>query len=438
LLGPVEASGIPRHQWVGYPEWTSRQQEAVVADRNFWDPPTPPGSTTFTKHGLVVDLCTYVLEHSVKDERAVQADVEEASKIWCQGDSGINIQAAVFFKFPPLPPSEPLDLRSPDLAGQIFCNALSGAAGDQILNIPRPGCADLTRSIAVFYVPGARLGGGAIGCHHFRVKSVDGRPEHFIVLSDEADGKLLAHEVGHALLVRETVPNTWINDDPDPNGDPADKVHDKDPQNLMFPSVPNDPDISPPQGAQARESLLTRGEDLAFGFRENKPFTLGVTFKKLIVHSSSDEATSDDALESSWNFKVSVVRTDESVVATETRTWTRDPLHWWTYDLTDPDVANVGLPVLQLSADTDTLAVEVTGTDEDFGPDDNLPSVVKAWERAESNWGSDVVDPSVPGGQKGDHLERRTDGNIDYELVYNTSVVDQPKEQVFRDPARIC
>jgi len=389
------------------------------------------------KHGLVVELCTYVLEHSVKDDLAVRADVEKASEIWCQENSKINLQAVVYSRIPPLPPSEPLGLSSPDLAGQIFCDQLSEAAVNQFLGIQRPGCTDLTRSIAVFYVPGHRLAGvaTATGCHHFRVQGADGKPEHLIILSDDADGKTLAHEVAHALLVRETAPNKWINDDPDPDGDPANKIHNKNPGNLLFRNVPDNPLISFQQGSQARASLLTHPEDLAFGFRENKSFQLGVTFKKLIVHSSSDEAGSDDALESSWNFKVSVVRSDKSVVSSSNKSWSKSPLHWWTYDLTAP-AEDLNFSPFQLSSDTDTLAIEVTGVDEDFGPNDNLPSVRKDWERLEGNWGADIIDPSISGGQKGDHLERRTDENIDYELVYNTRVVDQPQEQVFQNP--IC
>jgi hypothetical protein len=40
-----------------------------MKDRNFWDPQTPPNHSDLTKEGLVVELCIYVLEHSVKTER---------------------------------------------------------------------------------------------------------------------------------------------------------------------------------------------------------------------------------------------------------------------------------------------------------------------------------------------------------------------------------
>jgi hypothetical protein len=73
----------------------------------------------------------------------------------------------------------------------------------QLFNIPRPGSPDITTSVAVFYIPGRHLKDGefARGCHHFRRRDGDGRPEHLILLTDGAKGRVLAHELGHALRV---------------------------------------------------------------------------------------------------------------------------------------------------------------------------------------------------------------------------------------------
>jgi hypothetical protein len=395
-----------------------------MPDRNFWDPSTPSNHTTLTKDGLVVELCIYVFEHSAKDEAQVRADVAGASAIWCQ--SNINIQAVHFERRPPLPPSEPLDLNSTDLAGQFLCNPLPDAVRDQFFNIDRPGCPDITKSVAVFYIPGRRLQDGfASGCQQFRIQGGDGRPEHFILLTDEADGRVLAHELGHALFTREIGPNQWINDDPDPNAD-ASRIHNSDPQNLMFPNVPMNPVISPEQRSQAKESDLTLRQTLAIGYRENKTFKLGVRLRTLHVHSTDDEAFSDDALESSWNFTVSTVKPDGTKLTSGTKPWSMDPLHWWDYPI------ELDYPLLDVSSDNDKLVIEVTGTDWDFwSPNDALAAIKKEWPKGGDTWGSSSTE--IPGGMPGDHREHVSNDEIDYSLSYNIRVDDRPNEVKFRD-----
>lgn len=387
-----------------------------MADRNVWDPTTPLNHSDFTKRGFVVELCIYVFEHSTKDVKTVRADVEGASAIWCQ--SNINVQAEQFKKLSsPLPPSRPLDLNSTDLAGQTICNPMPDAVRDQFFDIAKQLCPDITKSIAVFYIPGARLNDGfATGCHQFRVSgNVDNKPEHFILLSDEADARTLAHELGHALFTREIATLTWINDDPDPKRD-ASKIHNQNPKNLMFPSVPANPEISPEQMFQAKQSALTKDQTLATGFKETKPFKLGVKFKKIKVDWSSDEYTSDDALESTWKFDVTVVKQIGAPVKNPTQTLTIDPLHWWDYDLNQ---FNLDFPIDVF--DADIVEIHVTGEDWDFwSPNDVLPEIKKTHEKGGDNWGS------------GDHVETGESGDIKYSLAYNIRVDDQPRETVFR------
>lgn len=402
-----------------------------MADRNVWDPVTPPSYTNLKTRGLVVELCVYVFEHSVKNEVKVRADVQEASEIWCP--SSINIQVINFMQLPSFRPSEPLDLNSTDLAGQISCNSLPDAVRDQFFNIVGPECPDITKSVAVFYIPGRRFQDGfSTGCHRFRVQGIDRRPEHLFLLTDEVNGRVLAHELGHALFTRESAPHTWINDDPDPGMDVSNKIHNSNPGNLMFPKVPANPVISTAQSSQAKKCDLILDQRLTYEFKENKNYKLGVKLKQITVHSSSDEATSDDALESSWAFKVSIVKNDGlTEVDSKTETWNQDPLHWWNYDL------NLDFPSLSVSSDTDMLEIEANGSDWDFwSPNDALAPVKKEWPKGVDMWGSDSTDTSIPDAQKGDHRESHvSNAEIDYSLTYNIRVDDEPRDVVFR---KIC
>jgi len=231
----------------------------------------------------------------------------------------------------------------------------------------------------------------------------------------------LAHELGHALFTREIGSNQWINDDPDPNAD-ASRIHNSDPQNLMFPNVPMNPVISPAQRSQAKESDLTLRQTLAIGYRENKTFKLGVRLRTLHVHSTDDEAFSDDALESTWNFTVS------TGLIRNTKPWNMDPLHWQDYSL------NLDYPLLELSSDNDKLVIEVTGTDWDFwSPNDALAAIKKEWLKGGDTWGSNSTDPVIPGGLPGDHREHVSNDEIDYSLTYNIRVDDRPNEVHFRE-----
>jgi hypothetical protein len=401
----------------------------VVMNRHFWHKQTPAGFTDLTKSGHVVELCIYSFEHSAKDETQVRADVEKAAAIWCQG--GINVQASHWERLGPLAPSEPLDLSSHALAEQIPCGGnLSDQARDQLYELGRPNCpGNSFESIAVYYIPRSHFqGSSGSGCHQWRTQGTDGKPEHIILLTDEADGRVLAHEIGHALFLRETGSNVWINDDPDPSMDPNNTGHNTSPQNVMFPSVSQNPVVSSEQASQARRSRLVRLKDLAFGFTDNKPFKLGVKMKTLHVDWTSDELFSDDALESTWKFRVKTGIEDDTKVHTDSRFGSGDHAL----------PASLDYPLLEVASDTDELQIEVTGEDWDFwSPNDALPKLEKKWTKGQDLWGSGSSTPT--GAPLGEHKEGpKENGDIKYSLTYNVRVDERPIEETFRSSNDIC
>jgi hypothetical protein len=396
-----------------------------MADRNVWDPPTPSTFIEFSQRGLVVELYIYRFEKSAKDDDAIRKDVEDAAKIWCQ--SKINIQVAHLDKIPPFTAVEPLDLSVDDLARNLSCSGMTPQVRDQFLSIPRPGNPNIRRSIAVFYIPGTKFQDGGSGCHQYKWQGTDGEPEHFILATDAMNGRVLAHEVGHALLVQKIPPpENWANADPDPERDPNSPGHNTNAQNLMFPSVPQNPIISDPQQAVAKSSLLVSEQMLVFGFKDSTFRKLAVTIKTLNVTQSSDEWTSDDELESEWKFRVSTIRkSDGAVLLANTKLWTKDPLDWQEYTL------NLDYPLLPLTSDDDELKIEVTGTDWDFwSPNDIIRPITKVWAKKDAAgtevlWG--MASTNIPGGQNGDHVESVATETINYSVTYNVKPDDVPE-----------
>src|SRR5215212_1650421 len=408
-------------------------------NRNFWDRRTPAGFTDMTKRGYVVELCIYSFEHSAKDETKVRDDVKKASAIWCQ--RGINVQASHWERLAPFGLSEPLDLNSHTLAEQIPCSNLSDQATDQLYAIGRPNCpSNSFESIAVYYIPRDYFQGssGGSGCHIWRTQSIDSKPKHIILLTDKADERVLAHEIGHALFLRDIGSGQWINDDPDPSMDPNNRGHNTSPQNLMFPSVSPNPVISPEQESQAKLSQLVRIKDLAFGFTDNKPFKLGVKMKTLHVGFTSDEIFSDDALESTWKFTVQAGQKPPV-----TKTLMDNRLGAGDRDISPPNAAPDVLDFPDLEPGDAPITIKVTGEDWDFwSPNDTLPELFETHTKSEFLWGSDSSTPtSAP---LGDHTRPTPPNNpvendeMNYRLTYNVRVDQSPIEKKFRDEGEIC
>ena len=404
-------------------------------NRNFWDRRTPAGFTDMTKSGFVVELCIYSFEHSEKDETKVREDVKKASAIWCQ--RGINVQASHWEKLAPFGPSEPLDLNSHDLAEQIPCSNLSDQARDQLYAIGRPNCpSNSFESIAVYYIPRAHFQGssGGSGCHIWRTQSIDSKPEHIILLTDKADERVLAHEIGHALFLRDIGSGQWINDDPDPSMDPNNRGHNTSPQNLMFPSVSPNPVISPQQETQAKSSQLVSIKDLAYGYTDNKPFKVGVEMKTLHVGFTRDEGFSDNNLESTWWFTVTAGQKPPV-----TKTFKDNRLGAGDRDLSFANQAPDVLDFPDLEPGDGPITINVTGEDWDFwSANDILPVLNETHYKDPDFWGSESSSPtSAP---LGDH-KRPTPPNdpvvnsesMNYRLTYNVRVDQKPIEKKFRN-----
>ena len=225
----------------------------------------------------------------------------------------------------------------------------------------------------------------------------------------------------HTLPTRQIEHDQWEAEDPGPGRNAGDPQHNVNPHNLMSPMVAADPQITPEQVSQARGSRLVSSQKLAFGFRENEPYKMAVKMKNMHVDWTEDEATSDDALESKWEFRVKL-GLDNSMIA-----WEHSRLKAGDYDLSHMDFA-----FRNMKSDDDKLISDVTGEDWDFwSANDPLPRVYKEWEKGTDLWGSGSRDD--PNAALGDHTHGPVENaEMKYSLTYNIRVWSKPEEQIFR------
>lgn len=119
----------------------------------------------------------------------------------------------------------------------------------------RPKCDP--EDVAIYYVNGNTFQSGATGGSYFgEHPELVPRKQYSIILTNDADFNVLAHELGHLLFTRFEGGNV-INDDPDPNQDPNDRGHNTNPCNLMFPAI-RSTDITEPQCELANRSELAK------------------------------------------------------------------------------------------------------------------------------------------------------------------------------------
>ncbi len=240
--------------------------------------------------------------------------------------------------------------------------------------------------------------------------------------------RVLAHELGHALLTRSAGPGQWTSDDPDPQQDPMNPGHNLNPENIMHPIVGPNPSISREQIEQVRKSALVKERPLVSGFTEGKPFKLGVKFKTINVKKSDDELFSDDALESSWVLRVTGFDAAGTEIAgPKQHKWNMDPLHWKNHDL--------GLEYLSVELPTAAhrLRITINGSDWDFwSGNDDLAAVDQTIPMGVDKWGTTSTAPQLPGAPAGDHFGSASDDNITYEATFNIRLEDEPRNTSFR------
>jgi hypothetical protein len=410
----------------------------MMADRNVWDPPTKPGYKNFESNAYVVELYVYMLGQTTKTSDEVRKHVEEAAKVWCQAK--INIQVVHLDKLAAQADfNRPLDLSVGDIARDFPCGydkneqraQLYSAIRDQFFSIARNLGVDLTRSIAVFYISGKQFMDGAIGCSIANTRTKpDPKAEQVILLTDEANGTALAHELGHCLFERyDDVANNWTRSDPDPKGNGP---HNTDKKNLMYPAAPDHGIISTEQAAVARTSLLVTLRPLVYGFAQDVPYKLSVLFHSMQVFSVSDEYSTED-LETKWTFLARVKAASGNVKDTRSTDWAQDPLE----ARPEPYEINQSVGPLQL-AGADELVIMASGIDEDdfWNPDDDLAPIIESYRNDQSIWGSQTVtlppiDPSDPN-KTGIHFAHAQNDEISYKLRYDIGLEEAPLTTIFR------
>jgi hypothetical protein len=201
----------------------------------------------------MVNLCIYVTPRGGVELIDIENDVKRASLIWEKCSIEFNIKKLF----------TPIEKR--ELADFLFVDKEITHCGD-IAAVPqtpvitklrnmlsfRPECEET--DVAVYYVDGNTFSDGVTNSC-FYLQQVNGKKQFSIVLTHGAiNSDQLAHELGHALFVRQ--PNGNF-DDPDPKRDPADPIHNTDQCFLMHTPVTGIK-ISQPQCKLANDSILLK------------------------------------------------------------------------------------------------------------------------------------------------------------------------------------
>ncbi|PAE23900.1 MULTISPECIES: hypothetical protein [Bacillaceae] len=172
-----------------------------------------------------VKLCVYLTRDVSKSDHDLIEDVRRASAILAQ--CGIEFRVKNRFtpeKLPALNVS--FQNKEIKVCGSIP-NTPENEKLKQLLAV-REECNE--DEVAVYYVGEGAFEGNSVSCFYFQEENDQKR--FSVVLTSVASSDFLAHELGHALMVREH----GKYDDPI-NPDPADKIHNIEPCNLMNKTV---------------------------------------------------------------------------------------------------------------------------------------------------------------------------------------------------------
>lgn len=178
-----------------------------------------------------VTLCIYITPRVFRSDIAIMEDVRTASAIWAQCEIEFRIKKR-------FTPDEVPELRSFTFFDKdiTFTGDLAKAPNTganirlkELLSI-RPECDET--EIAVYYVGGNTFSDG-VTTSGFYLQGLNAKNQFSIVLTNGATSDHFAHELGHALFVRDN--STDYNDPFDP--DPNDPIHNIRECNLMHKSV---------------------------------------------------------------------------------------------------------------------------------------------------------------------------------------------------------
>ncbi|MDN4526371.1 hypothetical protein [Fictibacillus fluitans] len=322
----------------------------------------------------VVNLCMYITPtstyfHNPHQKEEICKIVQEASTIWCDAEIVFNVNRIDELQHVRTdPPFE--KLRAED----ITCNA---DIGERLVNLfnTRPGCDDLT--IAVYWIGGNAFQDGSTGCHHFSFSTPKEHLQHSIVLTDNANGKVFAHELGHALFVREKTPGDFFNDDPGPGTDPNDPIHNKNSDNLMNHIAGTQ--TTDDQRKVAKNSKLVVQEFCDVSFIPLFPKRFEVEILSMGVHEVDDGLDPDDDLELRWNFNINGT-----------------VLTWEHHQIEDGPVPyHIGVrTVVSVDKETDVITIGMSGVEFDEDENDALPTFSATFDKT-TNWGTNIPTPPV-------------------------------------------
>lgn len=172
-----------------------------------------------------VKLCVYLTQDVTKSDHDLIEEVRRASAIWAQ--CGIEFRVKNRFTSEQLPAlNVSFQNKEIKVCGSIP-NTEENEKLKQLLAV-REECNE--DEVAVYYVGEGAFESNSVSCFYFQEEN--GQKRFSVILTTAASSDFLAHELGHALMVREH----GKYDDPI-NPDPADKIHNIETCNLMNKAV---------------------------------------------------------------------------------------------------------------------------------------------------------------------------------------------------------
>ncbi|MGE6599280.1 hypothetical protein, partial [Bacillus proteolyticus] len=207
-----------------------------------------------------VNLFIYVTPESNTTNDRIDKLIAEAIKIWGKCDIGkikfINKGVLQI----PMDPNRNAEYTFHENEISLVGGTTRDRLPQKVKNLldTRPNCGET--DIAVYFVGGKHTFTDSRIANAFtHVKNE--HTEYSIILTESANSRNFAHELGHVLFFRKFDPDPqsprhWIDDDPDSQRNPSDPAHNTNPSNLMFPG--GGTDITSVQCQTAYDSILNK------------------------------------------------------------------------------------------------------------------------------------------------------------------------------------